>query len=81
MTFTLLGIVTDFKSLQPEKAELLIDVILSGISMEVKPLLKKALSPIDVTLFGIAKEVKPLQPQYLQPVVFQQILNKTVERW
>ena len=58
------------------------DVTLLGMVRDVRPLQpEKADLPMDVTLLGMVRDVRPLQPEYLQPVVFQQILNKTVERW
>ena len=57
-----MGISTEVKPLQPEKAPAPIEVTEVGISTEVKPLQsEKALCPIDVTELGISTEVKPLQ--------------------
>ena len=57
------GMVSDFKPLQPSKADQPIEVTLFGIEREVKPLQpSKACQPIEVTLLGISIEVKPLQP-------------------
>ena len=54
---------TSFKPLQPEKAELPIEVTELGISTDVKLLQpEKAEPPIDLTEFGISTDVKPLQP-------------------
>ena len=59
-----LGMVRDFKPLQPEKTSSPIEVTLLGISIEVKPLQpEKAELPIEVTPSGILIEVKPLQPE------------------
>ena len=56
MLVTLLGIVTEVKPLQPEKAEDPMLVTLLGIVTEVKPEQpEKALCPMLVTLLGITK--------------------------
>jgi hypothetical protein len=49
-----------------------IDVTLSGMVTDVKPLQnEKALPPIDVTLSGMVTDIKPLQSEYLQVVYYQ----------
>ena len=55
---------------QPEKAELPIDVTLSGMVTDVKPLQsRKAELSIDVTLSGMVTDVKPLQPWNAEPPI------------
>ena len=58
-----------------------IDVTLSGMVTDVKPLhSRKAYEPIDVTPSGMVTGVKPLQPEYLQRTDSQVDVNKTVEK-
>ena len=64
MLVTLLGIVTEVRPVQPEKADAPILVTLLGMVMEVRseqP--KNACSPIVVTLLGMVTEVRPVQPE------------------
>ena len=71
MLVTLLGIVTEVRPLQPEKAELPILVTLLGIETEVRPLQpEKAELPMLVTLLGIVTEVRPLQPENAEIPMF-----------
>jgi hypothetical protein len=54
MNVTLLGMVTEVKPEQPEKAPSPMLVTLLGMSTEVKPVqAEKALLPMEVTLLGI----------------------------
>ena len=72
---------TNAVSDKPEKAALPIDVTLSGMVTDVKPLhSRKAYEPIDVTPSGMVTDVKPLQPEYLQRTDSQVDANKTVEK-
>ena len=57
---TLLGIVTDFRKGQLKKAASQIEVTLSGMVMEARPVSSKAKFPIEVTLSGMVMEVKLL---------------------
>jgi hypothetical protein len=52
MEVTLLGIVTEVSSSANQKVSAPIDVMLFGITMEVRPVPSNALAPIEVTLFG-----------------------------
>ena len=65
MLVTLLGIVTEFKLLQPQKAQLPMFVTLLGMTNSPVKLLQlqKASYPMLVTLLGIVTEVKPVQPE------------------
>ena len=70
MLVTLLGIVTEVKPVQPEKALIPMLVTLLGIVTEVKPVQpEKALIPMLVTLLGISIEVKPLQYRKAPPAI------------
>ena len=56
--------ITEVKRLQPEKAELLIEVTLLGMVMEVRPQqFLKASAPIVCTLLGMLTVFNPLQPE------------------
>ena len=60
---TLLGIVTEVRELQPEKALFPMLVTLLGIVTDFRLQPSKALSPISVTLLGIVMEVNDSQRQ------------------
>ena len=71
--------VTSVNPLQPEKAELPIDVISSpNTTFLIEELL---LNHEWTSLQFNATSVNPLPPLYLQLVVFQFVLLKTVEKW
>ncbi len=70
MLVTLLGIVTEVKPVQPEKAQFPMLVTLLGIVTEVKPLqLEKALFLMLVTLYDtelyVTEEGIIISPEYL----------------
>ena len=61
MEVTLLGMVTEVKPEQPEKAEIPMEVTLLGMVMEVRPEQpEKANHTIDVTLLGIIVDLHPI---------------------
>lgn len=56
------GMVTEVRCLHSSKVKLSMVVTLDGISIEMSPLLLKALAPIDVTELGMVMDVSPVQP-------------------
>mgnify|MGYP003327605298 CR=1 FL=1 len=71
-----LGIVTEVRAVQPEKAEPPMLVTLLEMVTEVRPLQPlKADCPMLVTLLGIVTEVKPLQPEKAESPILVTLLG------